>query len=81
MSELPNTAMPTASPVNRKARLGLLLACVATGIAIGWVGKHFTGNDWWYAAIFGVTAVAWLLVANPDDCNCNAVCMSKNIKN
>ncbi|HMS27098.1 MAG TPA: hypothetical protein PKC80_06955 [Burkholderiaceae bacterium] len=81
MNELPTTATTVSSPVNRKARLGLLLACVAAGTVIGWVGQHFTGNDWWYAAIFGVTAIAWLLVANPDDCNCNAVCMSKNIRN
>lgn len=71
----------TSKPVNRKARFGLLLACIALGTAIGAVGKHSTGNDWWYVAIFAVTAIAWLWVANPDDCNCNTVCMSKNIRN
>ena len=46
----------------------LLVACVALGLAIGWAGHALTGSQWWFLAIPGAMAIAWLFVANPEKC-------------
>lgn len=49
-------------------RLFLLLACIAAGLIVGWIGHRFTGESAWYLAIPAAIAVAWLFVADPSKC-------------
>jgi len=49
-------------------RLFLLLACLAVGSAVGFIGWAFSGSQWWYLAIPAAIAVAWLKLANPERC-------------
>ena len=51
-----------------KGRLLLLLACLALGTAIGFVGYWFSGAQDWFLAIPGAVAAGWLFVANPEAC-------------
>ena len=46
----------------------LLLACIAIGLAVGVAGYMATGSQWWFLALPAVMALAWLFVANPEQC-------------
>ena len=46
----------------------LLLACIAIGLAAGAAGYFATGSQWWFLALPGAMALAWLFVANPEQC-------------
>ena len=49
-------------------RLLLLLACIALGAAIGWVGFAITDAAAWFLAIPAAIAAGWLVVADPTRC-------------
>jgi hypothetical protein len=49
-------------------RVVLFIICLVFGGAVGVVGSHVTGSQWWYLAIPGTIAVGWLMVANPQRC-------------
>ena len=49
-------------------RLALLDICLLAGVAVGVVGSYATGSQWWYLAVPAVVAMAWLFVANPEQC-------------
>ena len=49
-------------------RLVWLVGCVALGLAVGFVGFHFTANSAWFVAIPAVLAVGWFAIADPTQC-------------
>lgn len=49
-------------------RLLWLVACIALGLAIGFVGFHFTANSSWFLALPAVLAVGWFAIADPTQC-------------
>lgn len=51
-----------------RARLVLLLACTATGLAVGALGAWLGGSNAWFLAVPAIVAVAWLFVADPTAC-------------
>jgi len=46
----------------------LLLACCGLGLLIGFIGQSLTSQAVWYLAVPVCIAVAWLFVADPNDC-------------
>ena len=50
------------------SRTVLLIACIALGCTVGYVGWLMSGSQWWYLAIPGAIAAVWLMVANPERC-------------
>jgi hypothetical protein len=50
-------------------RLLLLLACLAVGLMIGFVGQALWGGQWWFIAVPVVVAGGWLRVGTPDKCS------------
>lgn len=69
--------MPTHSSPDQHAiaakssiarRLLLLIACVALGLMIGFIGEHMTSQTMWFLAVPVCIAIGWLFVANPDEC-------------
>ncbi|HZW25235.1 MAG TPA: hypothetical protein VFF26_07115 [Gallionella sp.] len=61
------TEEPSCSTDVRR-RLAWLLACIGTGVIVGWVGSSLTGSDNWYLAIPVAVAVGWLFFADPSRC-------------
>lgn len=59
-------------------RLIWLLASVALGVSIGFVGSTLTGNQIWYTAIPAIMAVGWLFFADPSQCD-SATCRGDNL--
>ena len=49
-------------------RLLLFVTCLALGCAVGFVGWHLSGSEWWFLAVPGVITAGWLAVANPEQC-------------
>ncbi len=49
-------------------RAVLLALAIALGCTVGFVGWLLSGNQWWYLAIPGTLAAAWLVVADPERC-------------
>ena len=49
-------------------RFAWLTGCVALGLAIGFVGFHFTAEQAWFIAIPAVLAVGWFAIADPTQC-------------
>ncbi len=49
-------------------RLGLLLVCLAAGIAVGAWGSAWAGSAAWYLAIPIALGIGWLFVADPTQC-------------
>lgn len=49
-------------------RLLALLASTSFGAGVGVVGHWATGSQWWYLAVPGCVAAAWLFVADPTQC-------------
>lgn len=49
-------------------RFLLLIACVALGLSIGFIGEHMTSQAMWFLAVPVCIAIGWLFVANPDEC-------------
>ncbi len=71
----PHAGTPMATRENatpRKPRLArrifLLLACLAVGGAIGFVGQSLTSRSEWFLAVPTCLIVAWLFVADPTEC-------------
>jgi hypothetical protein len=50
------------------ARLKLLLACVAAGLAVGGLGLWLTGSSAGFLAVPALVAAGWLFVADPTAC-------------
>jgi hypothetical protein len=44
------------------------MACIALGCLVGVLGSRVSGSAWWYLAIPGAVAAAWLFVADPQRC-------------
>lgn len=49
-------------------RAMLLSACLLAGTGVGAAGYVITGSQWWFAAVPALLAVAWLAVADPEQC-------------
>lgn len=49
-------------------RLGLLIACLGSGLGVGYVGWHFTADQRWYLAVPIALLLGWLAVADPAQC-------------
>jgi hypothetical protein len=49
-------------------RTVLLVLSLAAGCAVGCVGSLLSGSHWWFLAVPGAVAGAWLIVANPERC-------------
>ena len=49
-------------------RLGLLLVCLAAGVAIGAWGSAWSGSAAWYLAIPVALGIGWMFVADPTQC-------------
>ena len=54
--------------MTRARRLFWLVVCIALGLAIGFVGFHFTASSAWFIAIPAVLAVGWFAIADPTQC-------------
>ena len=68
-----NERLAGQHPRNRKQakavrRVLLLILCLAVGCGVGLIGHLLSGSQWWYLAIPGAVAAAWLVVANPERC-------------
>jgi len=50
-------------------RLAWLVACVAIGALIGFIGSKLSGSQIWYTAIPAVMAIGWLFFADPSQCD------------
>jgi hypothetical protein len=66
-STLPEQRAAVAHPSIARRWL-LLLACVALGLAIGFIGEGITSESMWFLAVPVCIAIGWLFVANPDEC-------------
>ena len=67
----PDLAAGAATPTPRISlaqRALLLLACCGLGLVIGFIGQSLTSQSAWYLAVPICIAVAWLFVADPNDC-------------
>lgn len=74
-----NRHTPTNTPIEqgkdsrvgltRRKRAVLLVACIALGSAIGWLGARISGSDAWYLAIPACMALVWLVIADPSQCS------------
>ena len=51
-----------------RARLVLLLACTAAGLAVGALGLWRGGTSAWFLAVPAAVALGWLFVADPTAC-------------
>lgn len=60
-------ATPTPR-ISLAQRALLLLACCGLGLVIGFIGQSLTSQSAWYLAVPICIAVAWLFVADPNDC-------------
>lgn len=73
MSTSPNPALKrdesSRAGLTLRKRVGLLVACIALGSAIGWLGARFSGSDAWYLAIPACMALVWLVIADPSQCS------------
>ena len=49
-------------------RFLLLLACIALGLVIGFVGQAVTSKSVWFLAVPVCVAIGWLFVADPAKC-------------
>jgi hypothetical protein len=49
-------------------RTVLLVLCLAAGCAVGFIGSLLSSSHWWYLAVPGAVAGAWVIVANPERC-------------
>jgi hypothetical protein len=56
------------APLTLARRLVWLIGCFALGLAIGFVGFHFTASSAWFIAIPAVLAVGWFAIADPTQC-------------
>lgn len=54
--------------MTRWMRLGLLVGCIAVGVAVGWIGLRMSGSVAWFLAIPVCMALVWLAIANPSQC-------------
>lgn len=50
------------------ARVWALAAVVALGSTMSAIGYGLTGSQFWFLALPAVMAVAWLVIANPQEC-------------
>jgi hypothetical protein len=49
-------------------RVLLLGACIVAGCLVGAIGHNFFDSSAWFLAVPAFIAVAWLFVANPNEC-------------
>jgi hypothetical protein len=59
---------PSESRTRLLHRALLLGLCVVAGCGVGFVGQYLSGSSAWFLAVPGFVIVAWLFVANPDEC-------------
>ncbi|MDI6749511.1 MAG: hypothetical protein QMD73_04990 [Rhodocyclaceae bacterium] len=59
-------------------RVLLLAGCIFAGCIIGFVGQYLTGSSSWFLAVPALMALAWLFVANPDECLPDGQCRRRN---
>lgn len=65
----PDLAEGAATPrLSLAQRALLLLACCGLGLVIGFIGQSLTSQSAWYLAVPICIAVAWLFVADPNEC-------------
>lgn len=67
----PDLAEGVATPTPRISlaqRVLLLLACCGLGLVIGFIGQSLTSQSAWYLAVPVCIAIAWLFVADPNEC-------------
>jgi hypothetical protein len=65
LAERASTLKPRISLAQRAL---LLLACCGLGLVIGFIGQSLTSQSAWYLAVSICIAVAWLFVADPNEC-------------
>jgi hypothetical protein len=58
----------SARPPDVRKRVFWLVACILTGLAIGWAGSVLAGSAVWFLAVPGAVAVGWLFIADPTRC-------------
>lgn len=46
----------------------LLLACIALGLALGFIGQSLTSESVWFLAVPICIAIGWFFVADPNEC-------------
>jgi len=75
MKPIPSSPRPqgllpkqATAPASLARRLLLLLACIALGLAIGFVGQAITSQSVWFLAVPICIAIGWLFVADPAEC-------------
>jgi hypothetical protein len=49
-------------------RFLLLLACIALGLTIGFIGQGVTSESIWFLAVPICIAIGWFFVADPTEC-------------
>jgi hypothetical protein len=55
--------------LSRGQRIGLLIACLAVGMLIGYIGRQLSGDDAWYLAVPACLAIVWFVIADPSQCS------------
>jgi len=65
---LPRQKGATAARLSIGRRFLLFLACLAVGLAIGFLGQGMTSQSTWFLAVPVCIAIGWLFVANPAEC-------------
>ena len=65
---LPKQKDSVTAPAPLARRLLLLLACIALGLAIGFIGQAVTSQSAWFLAVPVCVAIGWLFVADPAEC-------------
>lgn len=65
-----NAPMPPRLPRARTTtrRLALLVACLAAGGFIAWLGHRLSGDATWVLAVPAALAAGWWTVADPTRC-------------
>lgn len=59
---------PTGPPPRLRGRLALLLACLAAGVGVAWLGQALWPSQAWWLAVPAALALGWLGVADPTRC-------------
>ena len=65
LAERASTLKPRISLAQRAL---LLLACCGLGLVIGFIGQSLTSQSAWFLAVPVCIAIAWLFVADPNEC-------------
>ena len=57
-----------AATAHASLRFLLLLACIALGLTIGFIGQAIMSQSTWFLAVPICIAIGWFFVADPAEC-------------